>query len=130
MKDHLRSETCWSTFINIFIILIVSTYYILCISWIMKCLITDLCSLLLCNTLITFLRSLLFPFSQSFTHCTQSASYELLIGIGAHSSIGDQFLVWMNSALWGGKISSNVYGLNIDMPPALLKLTLHQNRGP
>jgi len=36
--DPLRSETCWSTF-KCFIILIVSTYYILCISWIIKCLI-------------------------------------------------------------------------------------------
>ena len=36
--DPLWSETCWSTF-KYFIILIVSTYYILCISWIMKCLI-------------------------------------------------------------------------------------------
>jgi len=36
--DPLRSETCWSTF-KYFIILIVSTYYILCISWIIKCLI-------------------------------------------------------------------------------------------
>ena len=38
MMDPLRSETCWSTF-KYFIILIVSTYYILCISWIIKCLI-------------------------------------------------------------------------------------------
>ena len=36
--DHLWSETCWSTF-KCFIILIASTYYILCISWIIKCLI-------------------------------------------------------------------------------------------
>jgi len=36
--DPLWSETCWSTF-KYFIILIVSTYYILCISWIIKCLI-------------------------------------------------------------------------------------------
>jgi len=35
--DPLWSETCWSTF-KYFIILIVSTYYILCISWIVKCL--------------------------------------------------------------------------------------------
>jgi len=34
--DPLWSETCWSTF-KYFIILIVSTYYILCISWIIKC---------------------------------------------------------------------------------------------
>jgi len=38
MMDRLWSETCWSTF-KYFIILIVSTYYILCISWIIKCLI-------------------------------------------------------------------------------------------
>ena len=37
--DLLWSETFWSTF-KYFIILIVSTYYILCISWILKCLIT------------------------------------------------------------------------------------------
>jgi len=36
--DSLWSETCWSTF-KYFIILILSTYYILCISWIIKCLI-------------------------------------------------------------------------------------------
>ena len=36
--EPLRSETCWTTF-KYFIILIVSTYYILCISWITKCLI-------------------------------------------------------------------------------------------
>jgi hypothetical protein len=36
--DPVWSETCWSTF-KYFIILIVSTNYILCISWIMKCLI-------------------------------------------------------------------------------------------
>jgi len=35
--DTLGSETCRSTF-KYFIILIVSTYYILCISWIIKCL--------------------------------------------------------------------------------------------
>jgi len=35
--DTLWSETRWSTF-KYFIILIVSTYYILCISWIIKCL--------------------------------------------------------------------------------------------
>jgi len=34
----LWSETCWSTF-KYFIILILSTYYILCINWIVKCLI-------------------------------------------------------------------------------------------
>ena len=39
--DPLCSETCWSTF-KYFIIWIVSTYYILCISWITKCLITKL----------------------------------------------------------------------------------------
>ena len=39
MMDLLWSETCWSTF-KYFIILIVSTYYILCISWVIKCLIT------------------------------------------------------------------------------------------
>jgi len=33
--DPLWSETCWSTF-KCFIILIVSTYYILCISWTIK----------------------------------------------------------------------------------------------
>jgi hypothetical protein len=38
MMDPLRTETCWSTF-KYFIILIVSTYYILCIGWIVKCLI-------------------------------------------------------------------------------------------
>jgi len=38
MMDTLLSETCWSTF-KYFIILIVPTYYILCISWIIKCLI-------------------------------------------------------------------------------------------
>ena len=38
MMDPLWAETCWSTF-KYFIILIVSTYYILCISWIIKCLI-------------------------------------------------------------------------------------------
>ena len=36
--DPLRSETCWSTFKH-FIILNVSTYYILCIGWIIQCLI-------------------------------------------------------------------------------------------
>ena len=36
--DLLWPETCWSTF-KYFIILIVSKYYILCISWIIKCLI-------------------------------------------------------------------------------------------
>jgi len=36
--DPLWSETCWSTF-KYFIILVVSTYYTLCISWIIKCLI-------------------------------------------------------------------------------------------
>ena len=35
--DPLWSEICWSTF-KYFIILIVSIYYILCISWIIKCL--------------------------------------------------------------------------------------------
>jgi len=39
MTDPLWSETCWSTS-KYFIILIVSTYYILCISWTIKCLIT------------------------------------------------------------------------------------------
>ena len=38
MMDPMWSETCWSTF-KYFIILIVSTYYILCIGWIVKCLI-------------------------------------------------------------------------------------------
>ena len=37
-EGTLWSETCWSTF-KYFIILIVSTYYILCITWIIKCLI-------------------------------------------------------------------------------------------
>ena len=37
--DPLWSETCWSTF-KYFIILIVSTYYILCICWVINCLIT------------------------------------------------------------------------------------------
>ena len=37
--DPLWSETFWSTYKN-FIILIVSTYYILCISWKIKCLTT------------------------------------------------------------------------------------------
>ena len=36
--DPLWSETRWSTF-KYFIILIVSTYYISCISWLIKCLI-------------------------------------------------------------------------------------------
>ena len=36
--DPLWSETCWST-LKYFIILIESTYCILCISWIIKCLI-------------------------------------------------------------------------------------------
>ena len=36
--DPLLSETCWSTF-KYFVILIVSTYYILCICWIINCLI-------------------------------------------------------------------------------------------
>jgi hypothetical protein len=36
--DPLWSETCWSTF-QYFIIWIVSTCYILCIGWIIKCLI-------------------------------------------------------------------------------------------
>jgi hypothetical protein len=36
--DPFWSETCWSTF-KYFIILIVRTHYILCISWIIKCLI-------------------------------------------------------------------------------------------
>ena len=38
VMDPVWSETCWSTF-KYFIILIVSTYYILFISWIVKCLI-------------------------------------------------------------------------------------------
>jgi hypothetical protein len=38
MMDPLWSETCWSTF-KYFIILIVTKYYILCISWIIRCLI-------------------------------------------------------------------------------------------
>ena len=38
MMDPLWSETCWSTF-KCFIILIVSTYYVLFIGWIKKCLI-------------------------------------------------------------------------------------------
>jgi len=37
MMDPPCSETCWSTF-KYFVILSVSTYYILCISWIVKCL--------------------------------------------------------------------------------------------
>ena len=36
--DFLWFETCWSTF-EYFVILIASTYYLLCISWIIKCLI-------------------------------------------------------------------------------------------
>jgi len=40
--DPLWSETCWSTF-KYFIILIVSTYYILCMSSIIKCLIDKGC---------------------------------------------------------------------------------------
>jgi len=36
--DPPWSETRWSTF-KYFVILIVSTYYMLCISWIIKCLI-------------------------------------------------------------------------------------------
>jgi len=39
--DPLWSETCWSTF-KYFRILFVSTYYILFISWIIKCLIFEL----------------------------------------------------------------------------------------
>jgi len=39
MMDPLWSEICWSTF-KYFIILIVSTYYILCISWTIMCLIS------------------------------------------------------------------------------------------
>ena len=35
MMDPLGSETCWRTF-KYFIILNLSTYYILCISWIIK----------------------------------------------------------------------------------------------
>ena len=35
-----RADTCWSTF-KYFIILIVSTYCILCISWIIKCVINS-----------------------------------------------------------------------------------------
>jgi len=38
MMDPLRSETRWSSF-KYFIILILSTYYTLYISWIIKCLI-------------------------------------------------------------------------------------------
>jgi len=38
MMDPLWPETCWNTF-KYFIISIVSTYYILCISWTVKCLI-------------------------------------------------------------------------------------------
>ena len=37
--DPLWSETCWSTF-KYFMVLIVFTYYILRISWLIKCLIT------------------------------------------------------------------------------------------
>jgi hypothetical protein len=37
MMDPLWCETCWSGF-KYFIILIVSTYYILCIGWIINCL--------------------------------------------------------------------------------------------
>ena len=37
MMDPVCSETCWSTF-KYFIILILSINYILCISWIIKCL--------------------------------------------------------------------------------------------
>ena len=37
MMDPLWSGTCWSSF-KYFIILIISTYYILCIIWIIKCL--------------------------------------------------------------------------------------------
>jgi hypothetical protein len=36
----VQMQSCWSTF-KYFIILIVSTYYILCISWIIKCLKTS-----------------------------------------------------------------------------------------
>jgi len=35
--EPLWAETCWSTF-KYFIILVVSTYYVLCISWIINCL--------------------------------------------------------------------------------------------
>jgi len=38
MMVPLLSETCWGTF-KYFITLIVSTYYILCIGWIIHCLI-------------------------------------------------------------------------------------------
>ena len=57
--DPLWSETCWSTF-KYFIILIVSTYYILCISWIIKCLIGFLSSLSLWCSSYFLLFSLLF----------------------------------------------------------------------
>jgi hypothetical protein len=39
MMVPLLSETCWSAF-KYLVILIVSTYYILCIGWKIKCLIT------------------------------------------------------------------------------------------
>jgi len=42
MMDPLWPKTCWSTF-KYFIIFIISTYYILCISWIIKCLIHSTC---------------------------------------------------------------------------------------
>jgi len=42
MTDPLWSETCWSTF-KYSIILIVSTYYILCISWIIMCHYSEVC---------------------------------------------------------------------------------------
>jgi len=40
MMDHLWSETCWSAF-KYFVILIVSEYYILCISWTIEYLYVD-----------------------------------------------------------------------------------------
>jgi len=58
MMDPLRSETCWSTF-KYFIILIVSTCYILCIGWVIKCLSSFLCDksilYLIVNSSIHFL---------------------------------------------------------------------------
>jgi len=36
MKWKKKTKTCWSTF-KYFIILNISTYYMLCISWIIKC---------------------------------------------------------------------------------------------
>ena len=48
MTDPLWYETCRSTF-KYFIILIISPYYILCISWIIKCIVIIDVSCLVCS---------------------------------------------------------------------------------